>query len=297
MRIHLVINALSGRGQGRVLAHRLRRFDPILLIPARAAEQLGAVVAAGDVVVVAGGDGTASLIVATLFRLGLGEAVALVLFPSGTGNDLAHCLGVATPSDPAGFLDAFDPRKMRTCPVAVWRMGTQYFINYASFGLDAQILATADRWRPLLPVRPVFRKLSLGLAGLRHPFYRVQHAVHVETDLGAHPMQGLGGVIFSNIGYYAGGSRVGELDPAAPRLSMTEIHSSFDLIRLYFSRYGGPQPVLPYTRVASVRVDGDAVPLELDGEVAVFEPAQIVCIGTVRFLVPRRSAETAHPLR
>ena len=46
MRIHIVINALSGRGQGRVLAHQLRRFDPILLIPAEASAQLGAVVAA-----------------------------------------------------------------------------------------------------------------------------------------------------------------------------------------------------------------------------------------------------------
>lgn len=286
MRLHVVINPRSGEGAGRHLAERLARFEPFLLNEAEEAEALGTTVAAGDVVVVGGGDGTVSLIVKTLFRQGRAADVGVLVLPLGTGNDLAHCLGLTLPPDPVRLLADFRPGSAARHEVAVWQMGSQYFVNYASFGLDAQILATADRWRPHLPLHPGLRKIALGVAGLRHPFYRIEDEVVLRTDDRAQSLQGLCGVILSNIGYIVGGSRVGELAPAAPRLSVTEVRSSMDLIRLFLSRLGGPQPILPYTSATSVRIEGEALPVELDGEVATFEPGRIACAGTVTFLVP-----------
>lgn len=286
MALHLFINPRSGQGAGRDLAEALARFQPILLDDPEATDELAAAVEAGDVVVVAGGDGTVSLVVETLFQRGIGGDVRVVVLPLGTGNDLAHCLKMELPNDPARFLADFRPEMATAHEVAVWQMGTQHFINYASFGLDAQILATADRWRPHLPLYPGLRKITLGVAGLRHPFYRIEDEVVLKTDEGQQSLQGLCGVILSNIGYIVGGSRVGELDAAAPRLSVTEIHSSMDLIRLFLSRLGGPQPILPFTSATSVRIEGEALPVELDGEVAVFEPGRIACAGTATFLVP-----------
>ncbi len=286
MGITVIINPQSGSGLGRRLAHALRRFEPVLLDPARAAEQLEGRVAPGDTFVVGGGDGTVSLVVETLFRMGLGEAVTAVVYPLGTGNDLSRGLALRLPPDPAGFIETLAPDQAERREVAVWKMGTRYFVNYVGLGIDAQILATADRWRRYFPARPFMRKLSLGLAGFRHPFYRIRQEMRVHTEAGVLELKGQGGVILSNVGYIVGGSRIGALEPAAPRLSVTLVRSSLDLIRLFLSRFGPPKPVLPYTLAREVLLEGGPLPAEIDGEVALFEAGRVTCAGTLHILAP-----------
>ncbi len=286
MAIPIVINPQSGKGLGRRLARDLGRYDPIILDPGRIAEQLERRVRPGDTVIIAGGDGTASMVIEALFRLDLGGDVRAVLYPLGTGNDLARSLGARLPADPVGFVETFAPERAAWREVAVWKMGRRYFVNYVGLGVDAQILAAADRWRRFFPARPGLRKFSLGCTGLWHQFYRIRQDVYLKTDTAVLPLKGAAGVILSNIGYVVGGSRIGELEPAASRLSVTVLQSSYDLLRIYFSRYGPQRAVRPYTLAHEVAVEGGALPLEIDGEVALFEPGVIACAGTLRFLLP-----------
>ncbi len=283
--VHIFINPRSGRGAGRLLAAQWAPYEPVSLDLERAAAQVGARVEAGDTVVVGGGDGTVSLVVAALFERGVGARVPVALYPLGTGNDLARALGCLAPPDPMRFLDCVRSSGGARREVAVWRAGPHYFINYLSLGLDARILATAEPWRRYFPARPALRKLSLALAGLRHAGHRIREEVTVDTDAGRVNVRGTSGLILSNVGYYGGGARVGTMDPEAPQLSVTRIKSNLDLLRLVLSRYRRGAPVLDYTLTSSAHISGAPTPVEIDGEVTSFTPCAVGCAGHTQFVV------------
>jgi diacylglycerol kinase family enzyme len=285
MATHIFINPVAGVHLGRVVIEQLAAFRPVMIDPAAIMQQISARVSPGDTVVIGGGDGSASIVIESLFRLGLGEQVTAALLPLGTGNDLARELGNTLPADLVDFIAHRVHAQTATRKVAVWQMGQRYFMNYVGIGLDGQILAMVRRLRKFFPARTVVTKAIFGLAGLRYLGYHIRHDLQVTTDAGVVNLKGKSGIILSNIGYYAGGCRVGISRASTPELSVTILRSGIDLGRIYFSRYRRTQPVLDYTLTKHARIEGAAVAVQMDGEVIPYQSGTISYAGTMTFLI------------
>lgn len=89
-----------------------------------------------DAVVAAGGDGTIRQIAAEL----IGTSVALAIVPGGTGNVLAHEIGLARNPDAVADMLLGGP----TLPVTVARANGEPFLLMAGAGLDARVLQRLD---------------------------------------------------------------------------------------------------------------------------------------------------------
>ncbi len=234
---------------------------------------------------VAGGDGTVSLVVGALFEAGVGSEVRVAAYPIGTGNDLARGLGRVAAPDPMLFLEQVAASRVEPCPVAVWRFGEQFFFNYLGLGLDARILAAAESLRGVLPARLGLRRLSLVLAGGLNLGARMRQELRVETDAGWLDLKGKSGLVAStHIGYFAGGCRIGAAGPAAPHLSITIFDSGVDFARLVLSRFRVRDAVLPYTSTSTLRIEGGPVPLQIDGEVVAFRTGTVSYAGEAAFV-------------
>ena len=284
--IRVFVNPLSGRGAARAITKRWDFLDPDVIDFERFPSQLRKNIRPGDLIVVAGGDGTASFVVQSLFAAGMEADVTLALYPLGTGNDLARSLGCPRPPHPTAFIVSLRSDRYTASDVAVWRIGDRCAINYIGIGLDASILATADRWRRFFRTQPMLRKLSLGLAGLGHVAFRIKDDVRIRTDDGVIDLRETRGLIFSNVGYYGGGKRIGVHDPSEPLLSVTLLRRNTDLLRMMLSRHTSG-PTLAYSRTAGASIDGTSIPAQIDGEVAVLSSGQITCAGHVRIACVR----------
>ena len=95
----------------------------------------------GDLVVVAGGDGT----VATIIRLLAGRDTPVGIVPLGTANNIAWSLGV--PIEPAAAITALRTAAARPLDVAMLRAawGGSRFVESAGLGLFASVLHDARR--------------------------------------------------------------------------------------------------------------------------------------------------------
>lgn len=284
------VNARSGRGEGLQMLARGDLGTMVEIDPRDMQAQIRQHAEHHDRIVVAGGDGTFSLFIDTVFRMGLQDEVCLYLVPLGTGNDLARSLGVLT-----GFTalptSAEDwDREFERTTIPIWRYGEKYFVNYISCGMDAKMLAMVEDYRNRFPNSLLLRKASLTVASLRHLTYLVQTSSAIELDGEIHPIKGKAGLIISNMPYYLGGSRLSSLDPHDACLSVTFIDTGADLIRLGLSRNLPllPDPVLPFHRAERIRLIGPALPMQIDGEVGQYEEAAIEYAGRIGIWLPRR---------
>lgn len=143
MRIALLVGPTSGKGRGPAEAAVFCRLvrDTVVLGGATREEALAearAAVAGGlDVLVAVGGDGTVHLALQAV----AGTATALAILPTGTGNDLADCLGVPTS---AGSLAEAVLAGDSTAVDAV-RVGTSWFGCILGTGFDAAVNERANR--------------------------------------------------------------------------------------------------------------------------------------------------------
>lgn len=110
----------------------------------------------GRRLVIAGGDGTVHLVVAALLARGLAASTTLGLVPLGTGNDLAHGLGL--PLDPAAAARRVTAGRVRALDVAA--VGEHVAVNAAHTGLGVAAARRAAR------LKPVLGSLAYRLAGL-----------------------------------------------------------------------------------------------------------------------------------
>jgi YegS/Rv2252/BmrU family lipid kinase len=114
-----------------------------------------------ELVVAAGGDGTANEVAQAL----VGQNVPLGIIPLGSGNDYIRALGV--PNDLARAVEVLS--RGGTRPVDVGRVADRFYLNSLGIGLDAQIAWDYQRMR--------FLKGELGYlwaalleTGRFHPF-------------------------------------------------------------------------------------------------------------------------------
>src|ERR1051326_3872912 len=92
-------------------------------------------------VIAVGGDGTLNEVANGLAH----SATALGITPAGTGNDLAHNLGIpADPAAAASLAATASPTSIDLCQVQT-RERTTYFVNVAGFGFDAEVAARVNR--------------------------------------------------------------------------------------------------------------------------------------------------------
>ena len=131
-----------------------------------------AVRAGCDRLVVAGGDGTLSEVATGLLGAGLGGYATIGLLPLGTGGDVLRTLGVPRRLDAAiECLREGKPRPLdagrASFADAAGRPASAHFVNVASLGLSAHVVARVNRGRRVLGVRLAFFAGALG-AILRH---------------------------------------------------------------------------------------------------------------------------------
>ncbi|MGB8652310.1 MAG: YegS/Rv2252/BmrU family lipid kinase [Mycobacteriales bacterium] len=178
MRVAVLVGPVSGKGRGPAAAAELRERLPqarVLGGDSREAalQQAREAVADGlDVLVAVGGDGTAHLALQAV----AGTSTALAVVPTGTGNDLAHALGVPTEAaDTAAAVLAGD-----VTAVDAVRVDDRWFACVLGTGFDAAVNERANRMRwprgrrrydvatvlELRTYRP--RRVVLTLDGERH---------------------------------------------------------------------------------------------------------------------------------
>ena len=118
---------------------RLRGIEPVVLGPGDDLVALAEAAAAGgaDVIGMAGGDGSMSLVAGVAARHG----VPMVVVPAGTRNHLAMDLGLDR-GDVVGALDAFGAAVERA--VDLGDVNGRPFVNNVSLGLYAQIVRSPE---------------------------------------------------------------------------------------------------------------------------------------------------------
>ena len=147
MRVHVIANPAAGQGtfdikelNARFAAHEID-WDVQFTKQWGDGEQMArAAVAAGvDVVVAFGGDGTVAEVASGL----VGTAVPLAIVPGGTANVVSMELGI--PAQFGAALDLMCRAPLTTRAVDMGQVDNQYFLLRASTGLEAQMVAGADR--------------------------------------------------------------------------------------------------------------------------------------------------------
>lgn len=146
--MHVIVNPLAGRGEGKRLLPQLRS-----LFRAFPDVEFSCTVAAGDeerlaqnaisrgahVIMVVGGDGTCSGVANAI--LTAAKPCRLGTFPCGTGNDFAKTLGVAHYS-PEQIVSLI---QNNASLVDVGLADGRHFVNSCGFGFDASVLEASNR--------------------------------------------------------------------------------------------------------------------------------------------------------
>jgi diacylglycerol kinase (ATP) len=210
-----------------------------------------------------GGDGTISEV-----ANGLAHSSAILgIVPAGTGNDIAHNLGI--PRDPlaAANLAASGPsRCLDLCQVTT-RERTGYFVNIAGFGFDAKVADRVNRMPKLLGGTLPY------VAGVLQTLWQYS-APRMRISIDDRQLERNAFLVaVGNCPTYGGGMRI--VPAAQPDDGLLDVCIVSDLSRLEVLRilprlYSGghvSHPAVELFRCRSVTADADsAVLCQADGE-------------------------------
>ena len=210
-----------------------------------------------QVVVAAGGDGTVNEVVNGI----AGSDVALGILPVGTMNVFAAELGLPGDLDEAWAII----RAGRTRRVDLLRANSQYFIQLAGVGLDAQVVQ-ATSWNFKKNFGPLSYLISAAQIASRKP-----PRLFVEADDQVRE----GSFVLIGNGRYYGGPlaffKDARIDDGKLDVLIFKNLAYLDIARYVTNVFLGKHTALPdveyfQTKKAVVRSDDD-VPVEVDGEV------------------------------
>ncbi len=191
-KVLFLVNPVSGRRTGKKLNAKIieglkgvlstRQYDIKLTRPDIAA-QLRAASHQYETVVIAGGDGTVSMVIDAVAGLACKPSIGVI--PIGTGNDLARSLGILPlfrREGISGILRVIVAGK--TTSVDVLKINGALFANYFGMGIDAKISTDFDAMRS----RHVYRricssglgKLLYGMLAFSNLSYRVPFPVRLK---------------------------------------------------------------------------------------------------------------------
>jgi diacylglycerol kinase (ATP) len=227
--------------------------------------QAGEADGGGDLLLVMGGDGMASI----GLNACAGTPVALGVIPAGTGNDLTRGMGV--PTTAAGAVEGIVSGSVRTVDLMVARgaltggADTRYVGSVVSTGYDARVNnRTNNRTWSL-------GSLSYGWDALAElaRFTPLRYRLTVD---GVRRDEKAMLIAVGNAGVFGGGMRICPFaDPGDGLLDVTIVHpvGRMTLIKLLKSMYDGSfvrAPCVEILRARTVRVDGDDMYAMADGE-------------------------------
>jgi diacylglycerol kinase (ATP) len=271
-----VVRALEGRGASIT---RTIAADP-------AAARRAAVMAADsgnyDAVIAAGGDGTIRHVAAAL----IGREMPLGIVPAGTGNVLAHEIGLAAAADAVAPMLLDGPVATVTCAQA----NAEPFLLMVGAGFDARVLAALDQ-------RLKSRVGKMAYAGpVLGALIRPVDALSVTVDGHRHTASW---VVVANARHYGGrfvlAPRAGILERGLEAILFKATNRAVlagQLMSLAAGRLGpraaqgGDVEMLPCSRVTVTA--HQPVPTQIDGDVFGTTPLEVDA-GTaqVRLIVPR----------
>lgn len=236
--------------------------------PGEATELARDAAAAGrDLVVAAGGDGTAHEVANGL----VGSGTVMGLLPLGSGNDLARTLGV--PRDLPGACRLLARGAARA--IDVGSVEGEVFVNGIGIGLDGVVLEKirARRW---LPGSAVYLEGIIRALWSYRPL-----AVEIRYD-GARLALAVTLVAVANGPYVGGGIPIAPgagIDDGLFDLCIVGASSRFEVIRRLGKAYRGAHTRLPQVtmaRAAAVTVEMErAAPLQMDGELFLPKTARV----------------------
>ena len=307
--ILFVINPVSGRGisgdefaglHSKLLDHGIDFREHMTTGPGDATSATRYALESGVRGVVAvGGDGTLNEVV-NGYLSSSGEPVNreafIGLLPNGTGSDFNRTLGFKSVAESLNAIAEGETLLLDAGEISFFDENgcarTRAFINLASFGLGAETVDRANRWRHSLPgwLGGRVRFGVAAIAALRS--YRLHDAavrlddcstLYVQTNL----------IAVGNAKFAGGGMMLSpnsDLTDGCLNLVITDRATTFDVIKeLPRIHRGGllRNPRVSEHRVKTVRIDGeDHLPIEVDGEVIGKTPASIrVLPRVIRFAV------------
>jgi YegS/Rv2252/BmrU family lipid kinase len=253
--------------KSRAVAGILAEHGRTELIPTRATEDLDGALDRldGRALVVAGGDGSLHFCVQRLWDRGELSAATMGLVPMGTGNDFARGLGL--PLDPLRAAHAVGRGAPRSLDVLVDDAG-EVVVNMAHAGLGAVAAEDAKAFKA--KVGPLAYPLGAVIAAVRYEGWELEVAVD-GTPVGgrAELMVGVGN------GRTIGGGTPLCPDAAADDglLDVVVVNATSPTARMAFAmalRRGEhlEREDVDHARGREVRIAGDPVPHNVDGEVS-----------------------------
>lgn len=288
-RLALLVNPTSGRGklagQAGPVADRLRaagcEVTPLVGRDAADSARLArsAVADGCDTLVAMGGDGMVHLALQAL----VGSSTTLGVVPTGTGNDIARCLGI-TLKDPLRAADIVAADHTRTIDLA--RVGSTYFATVLATGFDSLVneRVNAMRWP-----RGQMRYNLATLAELR--VFRPL-AYTLELDGVASSREAML-VAVGNCPSYGGGLRICQgalLDDGMLDVVIIKPVSRLELVKVYPRLFKGTHvthPAYEHHRVRSVTIASPGVVAYADGERLGPLPVTVEVVpAAVRIAVP-----------
>lgn len=292
MKVGVILNPVAGGGRlkknwPRVAASLARHFGAFELRETQAegdAERLALdlAMAGFDLVIAAGGDGTASEVADGLLQAFAesGRATELGLLPCGTGIDFARGLGL--PRDVDALLERIaraTPRKVDAGRISYvddhGALASRHFINIASLGLSGATdrAVNADRRKGRVSAKALFFWRTVA----EFVRYRFQ-TVRITVDDGAPVEARMALVAVANGRFFGGGMMIApdaELDDGQFDIVILRAAGKLGLIRDIRLLYGGRHrnhPAITILRGSKVTVEplGDAETngalVDIDGE-------------------------------
>lgn len=272
---HWLINIRSGNGAGARLLDELSRVEGVEATPITFAslDQQISSIPEGDMVVVAGGDGTfSSVLGSSQIR---NRRTACV--PLGTANDLARDIGLSRKIRGVSLQDLPNTlSRLPTQPFAVWQVSTngtvQQFVNYVSIGYEGAVVADFDRWRKTTKLSGrLTNRIAYTLFGTRHALMRIKG---LSVAGGHHPSLSCDpttGLIITNIKSHLGlGLSNAESSPHDDTIECISVPTVFGFASMLCASLGILPPPTVLTKGTHIRISGipKGTPMQIDGEAA-----------------------------
>ncbi len=289
----LIVNPESGKKKGRTIARKLYPFlegfqvnQIITTFPGSATESiLSCDLEKCRMIVVVGGDGTIHEVINGLMKRDDGIKPPLSIVPAGTGNSLAHDLGISGIEEAIEVVQMGRQIEMDIAEIA-YDNQVIYSFNVVGWGVptNINILAEKIRW---------FRGQRYNVAALYEIMKNRGKEVRLEHDQGKVAGE-VSFIVACNTIHTGNGMRLApkaRINDGLIDLLVVKKISRMQLLKLFLKVFKGahiPHPLISYFQVKSFTIDSERALLNVDGEITGLAPCSVTVIpSAIRILAAR----------